>query len=102
MRKLEEALKQNNKRYDTKIYPDAKHAFHREGPNYHDFVYALFDAWYNDGGSYVVVEYNGDVYLYDFFVEGQRLLGNSGSTGILPLHAGAFFCSGGALCADAG
>ena len=48
--KREEALKQNNKRYDNKIYPDAKLAFHREGPNYHDFLCTLFDAWYNDGG----------------------------------------------------
>ncbi len=76
--------------------------FTGRGPNYHDFLCALFDAWYNDGGSYVVVEYNGDVYPCDFFVEGQWLLGNIGSAGILPLHAGAFFCSGGALCADAG
>jgi uncharacterized protein len=80
--------------------------------DYGDFLCTLFDAWYNDGkpvasvrlfenilalfmgreaefcaykdrcGSYVVVEYNGDVYSCDFFVEEQWLLGNIGSTSI--------------------
>ncbi len=80
--------------------------------DYRDFLCTLFDAWYNDGrpvvsvrlfenilalymgreaelcayknrcGSYVVVEYNGDVYPCDFFVEGQWLLGNIGSMSI--------------------
>ena len=40
---LEEVLKKNNKTVDFKIYPDAKHAFHREGPNYH--AEAAKDAW---------------------------------------------------------
>lgn len=43
VKKLEEALKKNNKTFDIKIYPDAKHAFHREGPNYH--AEAAKDAW---------------------------------------------------------
>jgi carboxymethylenebutenolidase len=43
VQKLEEALKKNNKTFDFKIYPDAKHAFHREGPNYH--AEAAKDAW---------------------------------------------------------
>lgn len=43
VRKLEEALKKNNKTFDIKIYPNAKHAFHREGPNYH--AEAAKDAW---------------------------------------------------------
>ncbi len=43
VRKLEEALKKNNKTFDIKIYPEAKHAFHREGPNYH--AEAAKDAW---------------------------------------------------------
>ncbi len=43
VKKLEEALKQNNRTYDIKIYPGAKHAFHREGPNYH--AEAARDAW---------------------------------------------------------
>jgi carboxymethylenebutenolidase len=62
VRKLEEELKKNNKTCDIKIYPGAKHAFHREGPNYHrggmgcltvkdycDFLCILFDVWYNNG-----------------------------------------------------
>ena len=74
--------------------------------DYRDFLCALFDVWYNNGrpvasirlfenilavymgiepeicsfrnrcGSYVVVEYNGDVYPCDFFVEAQWVLGN--------------------------
>ena len=74
--------------------------------DYRDFLCTLFDVWYNQGrpvasirlfenilafymgvepeicafknrcGSYVVVEYNGDVYPCDFFVEEQWLLGN--------------------------
>ena len=43
VRKLEAALKKSNKTFDIKIYPDAKHAFHREGPNYH--AEAAKDAW---------------------------------------------------------
>lgn len=43
VRKLEEALKKNNKNFDIKVYPEAKHAFHREGPNYH--AEAAKDAW---------------------------------------------------------
>jgi carboxymethylenebutenolidase len=43
VRKLEEELKKNNKTFDIKIYPEAKHAFHREGPNYH--AEAARDAW---------------------------------------------------------
>ena len=35
VKKLEEALKTNNKTFDIRIYPEAKHAFHKEGPNYH-------------------------------------------------------------------
>jgi uncharacterized protein len=82
------------------------------GGDYHDFLCALFDAWYNDGrqvssvrlfenilalymgreaeisaykdrrGSYVVVECNSDVYPCDFFVEGRWLLGNIRSMSI--------------------
>ncbi len=74
--------------------------------DYRDFLCALFDLWYNHGqptvsirlfenilavflgrepeicafkercGSYLVVEYNGDVYPCDFFVEASWLLGN--------------------------
>ncbi len=43
VKKLEEVLKKNNKTFDIKIYPGAKHAFHREGPNYH--AEAARDAW---------------------------------------------------------
>lgn len=73
---------------------------------YADFLCALFDKWYNNGepivsirlfdailaihlklepglcmldercGSYVVVEYNGDLYPCDFFVQEDMLLGN--------------------------
>jgi carboxymethylenebutenolidase len=43
VRKLEEALQKSNKTFDIKIYPEAKHAFHREGPNYH--AEAAKDAW---------------------------------------------------------
>jgi len=43
VQKLEEALKRNNKTFDFKIYPDAKHAFHGEGPNYN--AEAAKDAW---------------------------------------------------------
>jgi uncharacterized protein len=71
-----------------------------------DFMCAIFDLWYNDGrpetsvrlfdnlllayaghgpqvcqfqcecGDYVVVEYNGDVYPCDFYVEDRLRLGN--------------------------
>jgi len=74
--------------------------------DYRDFLCILFDLWYNSGrpvvsirpfenilaiylgrdpeicafkdrcGSYLVVEYNGDVYPCDFFVERQWMLGN--------------------------
>ncbi len=74
--------------------------------DYRDFLCTLFDCWYNGGnpaasirlfenilarylnlepeicsfknrcGSYVVVEYNGDVYPCDFFVEEPWMLGN--------------------------
>lgn len=43
VQKLEEALKKGNRTFDIKIYPEAKHAFHREGPNYHEA--ASRDAW---------------------------------------------------------
>jgi carboxymethylenebutenolidase len=43
VRKLEEALKKSNKTFDIKIYPEAKHAFHSEGPNYN--AEASRDAW---------------------------------------------------------
>lgn len=43
VRQLEEALKKSNRTFDIKIYPEAKHAFHREGPNYH--AEASRDAW---------------------------------------------------------
>jgi carboxymethylenebutenolidase len=43
VKKLEEALTKNGKTFDIKIYPEAKHAFHREGPNYH--AEAARDAW---------------------------------------------------------
>ncbi len=43
VKKLEEELKKNNKTFDIKIYPDAKHAFHKEGPNYH--AEAAKDSW---------------------------------------------------------
>lgn len=74
--------------------------------NYGDFLCRLFDLWYNKGepivsirmfdnilavyaglkpescmfmercGTYAVVEYNGDVYPCDFFVEPSMFLGN--------------------------
>jgi carboxymethylenebutenolidase len=43
VQRLEEALKTHRKTYDIKIYPGAKHAFHREGPNYHEA--AAKDSW---------------------------------------------------------
>ncbi len=43
VKKLEEELKKNNKTCDIKIYPDALHAFHREGPNHH--AAAAKDGW---------------------------------------------------------
>jgi carboxymethylenebutenolidase len=43
VKKLEEELKKHNKTFDIKIYPGAKHAFHREGPNYH--AEAAKDSW---------------------------------------------------------
>lgn len=79
-----------------------------EPQQYADFLCALFDAWYNGGrpevsvrlfdnlvaraaglrpemcelggrcDSYVVVEYNGDVYPCDFFVAPEHYLGNIG------------------------
>lgn len=74
--------------------------------DYRDFLCTLFDAWYNEGrpaasirlfenilavhagvvpeicsfrdrcGSYMVVEYNGDLYPCDFFVENRWKIGN--------------------------
>ena len=82
-------------------------------PDYKDFLCTLFDVWYNKGkpiasirlfenilavymgidpeicafhnecGSYVVVEYNGDVYPCDFFVEEDWMAGNLLET---PVH----------------
>jgi carboxymethylenebutenolidase len=43
VKKLEEVLKKSGKTFDIKIYPEAKHAFHREGPNYH--AEAAKDSW---------------------------------------------------------
>jgi carboxymethylenebutenolidase len=43
VKKLEEALKKSNKTFDIKIYPEAKHGFHKEGPNYN--AEASRDAW---------------------------------------------------------
>lgn len=81
--------------------------------DYRDFLCVLFDVWYNNGkpipsvrlfenilaiymgvepeicalknqcGSYVVIEYNGDAYPCDFFVEGKWKLGNLLET---PIH----------------
>jgi len=81
--------------------------------SYRDFLCSLFDVWYNKGkplasirlfenilaiymemdpeicafqsqcGSYVVIEYNGDVYPCDFFVEEQWMSGNLLET---PIH----------------
>jgi uncharacterized protein len=80
--------------------------------DYRDFLCTLFDLWYNHGrpaasirlfenilavymgrepeicafkdrcGSYLVVEYNGDVYPCDFFVEAPWLLGNLRETSV--------------------
>lgn len=80
--------------------------------DYRDFLCTLFDEWYNNGqpaasvrlfenilalylrrepelcafkdrcGSYWVVEYNGDVYPCDFFVEKAWVLGNLRETSI--------------------
>ena len=80
--------------------------------DYCDFLCIPFDVWYNGGqpvasmrlfenflaigmgveaeicafkdrcGSYLVVEYNGDVYPCDFFVEDQWMLGNLLDTSI--------------------
>jgi uncharacterized protein len=81
--------------------------------DYRDFLCALFDIWFNKGkplasirlfenilalymgmdpeicafrnqcGSYVVIEYNGDVYPCDFFVEEEWMSGNLLQT---PIH----------------
>jgi len=86
------------------VEPDPEYAVTPEG--YGEFLCELFDLWYNDGrpqasvrffdnllqaylglrpdscslqekcGAYVVVEYNGDIYPCDFFVEKRWLLGN--------------------------
>lgn len=83
--------------------------------DYRDFLCTLFDLWYNRGrptasirlfenilavyigwepeicafkdrcGSYAVVEYNGDVYPCDFFVEEPWLLGNLRESSIADL-----------------
>jgi len=80
--------------------------------DYRDFLCTLFDVWYNNGhpvasvrlfenilaiylgrepelcafknwcGSYVVIEYNGDIYPCDFFVEERWLMGNLRETSI--------------------
>ncbi len=41
--KFEDKLKKHNKIFDIKIYPGAKHGFHKEGPSYH--AAAAADAW---------------------------------------------------------
>ncbi|HID10697.1 MAG TPA: anaerobic sulfatase maturase, partial [Candidatus Latescibacteria bacterium] len=86
------------------VEPDQMYTVTPEG--YGEFLCELFDLWYNNGrpqasvrffdnllqtylglrpdscsfqkkcGTYVVVEYNGDVYPCDFFVEKRWLLGN--------------------------
>ncbi len=43
VKKLEEVLQKHNKTFDIKIYPGAKHAFHKEGPNYD--AAAAADGW---------------------------------------------------------
>lgn len=43
VKKLEEALRKHSKTFDFKIFPGAKHAFHREGPNYQ--AEAAGDSW---------------------------------------------------------
>ena len=43
VKKLEEELKKNNKTFDIKIYPGAKHAFHNPGPRYDPE--AAKDSW---------------------------------------------------------
>jgi len=43
VRRFEEKLREYNKIYDIKIYPEAKHAFHKEGPNYN--ADAAKDGW---------------------------------------------------------
>ncbi|MDI6726160.1 MAG: dienelactone hydrolase family protein [Smithellaceae bacterium] len=43
VKKLEDTLRKHNKTFDFKIYPGAKHAFHREGPNYQ--AEAARDSW---------------------------------------------------------
>jgi uncharacterized protein len=90
--------------FDRESGEPAPHSVSVEG--YRDFLCTLFDLWYNHGrpaasirlfenvlaiymgrepeicafkercGSYAVVEYNGDVYPCDFFVEEPWLLGN--------------------------
>jgi uncharacterized protein len=82
---------------------------------YRDFLCGLFDRWYNGGrpvasirlfenilavtmgvepeicafkercGSYLVVEYNGDIYPCDFFVEREWMLGNLRETPLTEL-----------------
>jgi carboxymethylenebutenolidase len=43
VKKFEEELKKYNKTFDIKIYPGARHAFHKEGPRYHPE--AAGDSW---------------------------------------------------------
>ena len=43
VKKFEEELKKHNKTFDLKIYPGARHAFHKEGPRYHPE--AARDSW---------------------------------------------------------
>jgi len=86
--------------------------------DYGDFLCKLFDLWYNNGnplisirtfdniatiyagikseacvymkecGSYAVIEYNGDVYPCDFFVEEPLLLGNLMETSLKDIVTG--------------
>ncbi len=83
--------------------------------DYGDFLCKLFDLWYNNGnpvvsirtfdnianiyagirseacifmkecGNYAVIEYNGDVYPCDFFVEEPLLLGNILKTSLIEI-----------------
>jgi len=92
--------------------------FSVEPERFGDFLCALFDKWYNNGhpqasvrdfeailavylgqeaplcsfqrecGSYLVVEYNGDVYPCDFMVTQEHYLGNLLETPLAALFAG--------------
>jgi uncharacterized protein len=99
--------------FDRESGEPAPHSVTVEG--YRNFLCTLFDLWYNRGrpaasirlfenilairmgqepeicafkdrcGSYAVVEYNGDVYPCDFFVEERWLLGNLRETSVADL-----------------